>query len=116
LRRIRVVVSVVVVLVLAATMAALPALAGGGETNAGNPKNGFGSAASQQAHNKGDDGKGGLGQHARDPEGDGPGPREGVGNVARNEDPDGDGHVADHGCRVAQQMGDDCKEKPGNGK
>ena len=111
MRRIRVVVSVVVVLVLAATMAALPAFAGG-ETDEENPKNGFGSAASHQATNKEDDGKGGLGRHTSSQEE----PRDGVGNVARDEDPDGDGHVADHGCRVAGEMGDDCTEKPGNGK
>ena len=111
MRRIRVVVSVVVVLVLAATMAALPAFAGG-ETDEGNPKNGFGSAASHQATNKEDDGKGGLGRHTSSQEE----PRDGVGNVARDEDPDGDGHVADHGCRVAGEMGDDCTEKPGKGK
>ena len=104
-------------LALAATMAALPAFAGGGKTDAGNPTNGFGSAASQQAHNKGDDGKGGLGQHARDPDGDGEGgPRKGVGNVAREEDPDGDGHVADHGCNVGSQMGINCNDRPGSGK
>jgi hypothetical protein len=114
LRRIRVVVvSVLLMVVLAATMAALPAFAGGGRTDADNPKNGFGSAASQQAHNKGDDGKGGLGQHARDPEGDGPGSREGVGNVARNDGAPGD-HPGDHGCFVGSQMGIDCNQKPGN--
>jgi hypothetical protein len=112
------VVSVLLMVALAATMVALPAFAGedSGKTDEGNNKNGFGSAASQQAHNKGDDGKGGLGQHARDPEGDGPGPRKGVGNVAREEDPDGDGHVADHGCNVGSQMGINCNDRPGSGK
>src|SRR3712207_3563536 len=100
-------------LALAATMAALPAFAGGGKTDAGNPTNGFGSAASQQAHNKGDDGKGGLGQHARDPDGDGKGgPRDGGGNVARNDGAPGD-HPGDHGCFVAGQMNMDCNQKPG---
>jgi hypothetical protein len=114
LRRIRVVVvSVLLMLALAATMAALPAFAGGGETDEGNDKNGFGTAASQIATNNG-----GLGEHSSDPDGDGKKgeKREGIGNVARDEDPDGDGHVADHGCGQLAAMGGDCKEGPGKGK
>ncbi len=113
MRRISVVVLLgLLMLALAATMAALPAFAGGGETDEGNPKNGFGTAASQIATN------GGLGEHSRDPDGDGKKgeKREGIGNVARDEDPDGDGHVADHGCNQLAAMGGDCKEGPGKGK
>jgi len=98
---------------LTATMA-LPAFAGG-TTDAGNPKNGFGSTASQVAQDKGPNtgtpGKGGLGEHASSQEE----PREGVGNVARNDGAPGD-HPGDHGCFVGSQMGIDCTQKPGNGK
>ena len=107
MRRIKVVVSVAVVLVLAVTTAALPTFAENGNSGT---NDGFGSVASQQAQNKKDDGKGGLGQHARDPELNGPGPREGIGNVARKEG----GSVGEHGCNAGEQMGLDCTERPGN--
>jgi hypothetical protein len=113
LRRIRVVVvSVLLMVALAATMAALPAFAGG-ETDDGNDKNGFGTAASQIATNNG-----GLGKHSSDPDQDGVKgeKRDGIGNVAREEDPDGDGHVADHGCSQLAAMGGDCNDGPGKGK
>src|SRR3712207_5541017 len=97
-------------LVVAATMAALPAFAAAAKTDAGNPKNGFGSAASQMAQNKEDDGKGGLGKHASSQDT----PRQGVGNVARTDDAKGD-HPGDHGCFVGQQMNVDCNDKPGKG-
>jgi hypothetical protein len=114
LRRIRVVVSVVVVLVLAATMAALPAFAGG-ETDEGNPKNGFGAVVSQKASTYHD-----VGEHSRDPDRDGKfgERREGIGNVARNEG----GNVGDHGCAAGKMddgVGPDpegvtkCHDKPG---
>ena len=114
MRRIRFLVSVVVVLALAATMAALPAFADNGNSGT---KDGFGTAASQIATDKGPntgtDGKGGLGEHSRDPDGDGEkgGKREGIGNVARE-----DGGVGEHGCKQLAAMGGDCKEGPGKGK
>jgi hypothetical protein len=86
-------VSVVVVLVLAATMAALPAVAGG-ETDEGNPKNGFGAVTSQKASGTPD-----VGKHASDQEE----PRQGVGNVARNDPAPGD-HPGDHGCFIGKPM------------
>ena len=104
MRRIRFLVSVVVVLALAATMAALPAFADNGNSGT---KDGFGTAASQIATN------GGLGQHSSDPDGDGEkgGKREGIGNVARE-----DGGVGEHGCKQLAAMGGDCSKGPGNGK
>jgi hypothetical protein len=112
LRRISVVVvSVLLMVVLAAMVAALPAFADNG--NSGN-KDGFGTAASQIATNK-DDGKGGLGEHSRDPDGDGEkgGKRDGIGNVARE---DGSGSVGQHGCNQLAAMGGDCSKGPGKGK
>jgi hypothetical protein len=111
LRRVSVVVvSVLLMVALAAMVAALPAFAK--ENGKPSDPNGFGTAASQIATNK-DDGKGGLGEHSRDPEGDGKGgPREGIGNVARDE-PDTDGSVGAHGCKQLAAMGGDCKDGPG---
>ena len=76
------------------------------EKEKGKPDNprGFGSAASQVATN------GGLGEHSSSQEE----PRQGVGNVARNDGADGD-HPGDHGCFVAGQMNMDCNQKPGKG-
>ncbi len=105
MRRIRVVVSGVVVLVLAATMAALPAFAGG-ETDEGNPKNGFGAVVSQKASGSHD-----VGEHASSQDE----PRQGVGNVARNDPEPGD-HPGDHGCFIGDVDDDsntDCNKKPG---
>ncbi len=113
MRRISVVVlSVLLMLALAATMAALPTFA---EENGNSGTNdGFGSVASQVATNKGPntgtDGKGGLGEHSSSQEE----PRQGVGNVARTDDAKGD-HPGDHGCFVGQQMNVDCNDKPGKG-
>jgi hypothetical protein len=116
LRRIGVVVvSALLMVVLAATMAALPTFA---EENGNSGTNdGFGTAASQIATNKEDDGKGGLGQHSRDPDQDGKKgeKREGIGNVAKDE-PDTDGSVGEHGCKQLAAMGGDCSEGPGKGK
>ncbi len=109
MRRIRfVVVSVLLMVVLAATMAALPTFAK--EKGKPSDPNGFGTAASQIATNKEDDGKGGLGKHASSQDT----PRQGVGNVARTDDAKGD-HPGDHGCFVGQQMNVDCNDKPGKG-
>ncbi len=105
-----VVVSVLLMVVLAATMAALPTFA---EENGKSGENdGFGTAASQIATNK-EDGKGGLGEHSRDPDGDGEKgeQREGIGNVAEK---DGDS-VGEHGCKQLAAMGGDCSEGPGKG-
>ena len=113
MRRIKVVVSVVAVLVLAATMAALPAVAGG-KTDAGNNKNGWGAVTSQKATTNG-----GIGGHASDPDQDGVKGerREGIGNVARKDGEPGD-HPGDHAC-FADKMDPDpnvnCKGKPGKG-
>jgi hypothetical protein len=82
---------VVVVLVLAATMAALPAF-GGGETDEGNPKNGFGAVVSQKASGSHD-----VGEHSSSQEE----PRQGVGNVARNDGSPGD-PPGDHGGFVGE--------------
>ena len=120
MRRVSVVVlSVLLMLALACSSVALAAPPDGKgqpraeeEKQKGKPENpnGFGNAASHQAHSSG-----GLGQHARDPEGDGPGSREGVGNVARNDGAPGD-HPGDHGCLVGEQMGTStCGGKPGKG-
>jgi hypothetical protein len=101
---------------LAAMVAALPAFADNG--NSGN-KDGFGTAASQIATDKGPntgtEGKGGLGEHSRDPDGDGEkgGKRDGIGNVAKD---DGSGSVGQHGCNQLAAMGGDCSKGPGNGK
>ena len=116
MRRISVVVvSALLMVVLAATMAALPTFAE--ENGNSGEKDGFGTAASQIATNKEDDGKGGLGQHSRDPDQDGVKgeQREGIGNVARDE-PDTDGSVGAHGCEQLAAMGGDCSEGPGKGK
>jgi hypothetical protein len=116
LRRISVVVvSVLLMVVLAATMAALPTFAENGNSGT---KDGFGSVASGVATDKGPntgtDGKGGLGEHSSDPEGDGVKGerREGIGNVAE----DDGGSVGAHGCNAGAQMGIDCTQKPGKGK
>ncbi len=112
MRRISVVVvSALLMVALAAMVAALPAFADNGKS--GN-KDGFGTAASQIATNKEDDGKGGLGQHSSDPDQDGVKgeKREGIGNVARDE-PDTDGSVGAHGCKQLAAMGGDCKDGPG---
>ena len=113
MRRIRViVVSVLLMVALAAMVAALPAFADNG--NSGD-KDGFGTAASQIATNNNgskDDGSkgGGLGEHSRDPDQDGikGEKREGIGNVAKD-----DGGVGAHGCKQGAAMGIDCTEKPG---
>ena len=103
---------------LAAMVAALPAFAK--EKGKPSDPNGFGTAASQIATNNNgskDDGSkgGGLGEHSRDPEGDGKGgPREGIGNVARDE-PDTDGSVGAHGCKQLAAMGGNCSDGPGKG-
>jgi hypothetical protein len=118
LRRIRVAVSLVVVLVLAATMAALPAFAGATTTDEGNgssgTKDGFGAVVSQKASTYHD-----MGEHSRDPDRDSifGEQREGVGNVARE-----DGGPGGHGC-VVGTMDDtvgadpehvtDCENEPG---
>jgi hypothetical protein len=116
LRRISVVVvSVLLMVALAATMAALPTFAE--ENGNSGTKDGFGTAASQIATDKGPntgtDGKGGLGEHSRDPDQDGVKGerREGIGNVARE-----DGGVGEHGCKQLAAMGGDCSEGPGKGK
>jgi hypothetical protein len=81
----------------------------------GKPVNpsGFGGAASQVATDKteatGTKGKGGLGEHSSSQKE----PRDGVGNVARNDefsDPaeGGDDHPGSHGCLVGAQMGTGC--------
>jgi hypothetical protein len=86
------------------------------EKQTGQPENpnGFGSAASQVATDKGPntgtEGKGGLGEHSSSQEE----PRQGVGNVARNDGAEGD-HPGDHACLVAEQMDMDCTQKPGKG-
>src|SRR5687768_13998986 len=127
LRRISVVVlSVLLMLALASSAALTERPAGKGQGCDGcepkqqgkpdNPKpdnpNGFGSAASQVATDKGPntgtEGKGGLGEHSSSQEE----PRQGVGNVARNDGAEGD-HPGDHGCFVAGQMNMDCTQKPG---
>jgi hypothetical protein len=104
-RRIGVVVALVVLmLVLAATMA-LPALAGG-ETDERNPKNGWGTVVSQKASNSG-----GIGEHGSSQDE----PRRGVGNVAREDDGRWD-HLGDHGCFVGAIDGaenTDCTGDPG---
>jgi hypothetical protein len=115
LRRISVVVvSVLLMVVLAATMAALPTFAE--ENGNAGTNDGFGTAASQIATNK-EDGKGGLGEHSSDPDQDGVKgeKREGIGNVAKDE-PDTDGSVGEHGCKQLAAMGGDCSEGPGKGK
>ena len=111
MRRIRVVVvSVLLMVALAATMA-LPAFAENGNSGT---KDGFGSVASGVATDKGPntgtEGKGGLGEHSRDPDQDGVKgeKREGIGNVARE-----DGGVGAHGCKQGAAMGIDCTERPG---
>jgi hypothetical protein len=107
LRRISVVVvSVLLMVVLAATMAALPTFAE--ENGKSGTKDGFGTAASQIATN------GGLGEHSSDPDQDGikGEKREGIGNVAKD---DGDS-VGEHGCKQLAAMGGDCSEGPGKGK
>ena len=118
MRRISVVVLLVVFISVLASTIALPAFAGGKPDFAGgggpdNP-NGFGSAASQVATDKGPntgtEGKGGLGEHSSSQEE----PRQGVGNVARNDGAEGD-HPGDHACLVAEQMDIDCTQKPGKG-
>ncbi len=103
MRRIRVVVvSVLLMVVLAATMAALPTFAE--ENGKSGTKDGFGSVASGVATN------GGLGEHSRDPDQDGVKGerREGIGNVARE-----DGGVGEHGCKQGAAMGIDCTDRPG---
>jgi hypothetical protein len=116
LRRISVVVLLGLLMVAAsATMAALPAFAENGNSGT---KDGFGSVASGVATDKGPntgtDGKGGLGEHSSDPDGDGKKGerREGIGNVAE----DDGGSVGQHGCNAGAQMGIDCTQKPGKGK
>ncbi len=101
-----VVVSVLLMVALAATMAALPTFAENGNSGT---NDGFGSVASGVATNK-DDGKGGLGEHSRDPDQDGVKGerREGIGNVARE-----DGGVGEHGCKQGAAMGVDCHDRPG---
>ena len=112
MRRISVVVSVVLMLVLAATMA-VPAFAvgkpdfagGGGPSN----PNGFGTVVSQKATTSG-----GIGEHASSQEE----PRQGVGNVARNDPEPGD-HPGNHGCFVGSIDGDentDCTGDPGRSR
>ena len=109
MRRISVVVvSVLLMVVLAATMAALPTFAE--ENGKSGTKDGFGTAASQIATSNKDGGKGGLGEHSSSQEE----PRQGVGNVARNDGAEGD-HPGDHACLVAEQMDMDCTQKPGKG-
>jgi hypothetical protein len=106
LRRISVVVvSVLLMVVLATTMAALPTFAENGNSGT---NDGFGTAASQIATN------GGLGEHSRDPDQDGikGEKREGIGNVAKK---DGDS-VGEHGCKQLAAMGGDCSDGPGKGK
>lgn len=105
MRRISVlIVSVVLMSVLTVTMS-LPAFAagrsedvppdfagGGGPTN----PNGWGTVVSQRATTSGD-----VGEHASSQEE----PRQGVGNVARNDPEPGD-HPGDHGCFVGRVDGD----------
>ncbi len=116
MRRISVVVVLgLIMLALAATMAALPTFAE--ENGNSGTKDGFGSVASQVATDKGPntgtEGKGGLGEHSRDPDGDGKkgGKREGICNVAKE-----DGGVGAHGCKQGAAMGFDCNERPGKHK
>ena len=84
----------------------------------GKPPNpsGFGGAASQVATDKGPNtgtpGKGGLGEHASSQEE----PRQGVGNVARNDGDETGDHPGDHGCLVAGQMQMDCTQPGKKGK
>ena len=84
----------------------------------GKPANpsGFGGAASQVATDKGPNtgtpGKGGLGEHASSQEE----PRQGVGNVARNDGDETGDHPGDHGCLVAGQMQMDCTQPGKKGK
>src|SRR3712207_4687428 len=72
----------------------------------GNPS-GVRGAASQVATDKGTnagtEGKGGLGEHSSSQEE----PRQGVGNVARNDGAEGD-NPGSHGCLVGEQMGTGC--------
>jgi hypothetical protein len=110
------VVSALLMVALAATMAALPAFADNGKSG---EKDGFGTAASQIATNNNgskDDGSkgGGLGEHSRDPDQDGVKGerREGIGNVAKD---DGDS-VGEHGCKQLAAMDGDCSKGPGKGK
>src|SRR3712207_7749817 len=124
LRRFSVVVlSVLLMLALASSAALAERPAGKGQgcdgcekKEQGKPENpnGFGSAASQVASDKGPntgtEGKGGLGEHSSSQEE----PRQGVGNVARNDGAEGD-HPGDHACLVAEQMDMDCTQKPGKG-
>ncbi len=125
MRRVSVVVlSVLLMLALACSSVALAAPPDGKgqpgaaeEKQKGKPDNpsGFGGAASQVATDKGPntgtEGKGGLGEHSSSQEE----PRQGVGNVARNDDDEGD-HPGDHGCLVGEQMGTStCGGKPGKG-
>ena len=107
-----VVVSVVAVLVLAATMAALPPVAGG-KTDARNNKNGWGAVTSQKATTNG-----GIGGHASDPDQDGVKGerRDGIGNVARDGDTQPGDHPGDHTCFADAMDPDpnvDCHGDPG---
>ena len=126
MRRVSVVVlSVLLMLTLACSSAALAAPPDGkGQPRAeedkqkGKPANpsGFGGAASQVATDKGPNtgtpGKGGLGEHASSQEE----PRQGVGNVARNDGDETGDHPGDHGCLVAGQMQMDCTQPGKKGK
>ena len=117
-----VVLSVLLMLTLACSAAVAAPPDGKGQPGAaeekqkGKPDNpsGCGGAASQVATDKGPntgtEGKGGLGEHSSSQEE----PRQGVGNVARNDGAEGD-HPRDHACLVAEQMDMDCTQKPGKG-
>ena len=107
MRRIRFVVSVVVVLVLAATMAALPTFAE--ENGRSGTKDGFGAVTSQKASETPHDNTDTVGKHASSQDE----PRRGVGNVARE---DQGGKPGDHGCFIGSVDNDpntNCEDKPG---
>jgi hypothetical protein len=124
LRRISVVVLLgLIMLALAGSVALAAPPDGKGQPGAEEPKqkgqpenpSGFGGAASQVATDKGPNtgtpGKGGLGEHSSSQEE----PRQGVGNVARNDGDEPGDHPGDHGCLVGEQMGTGCTP-PGKGK
>ena len=109
-----VVVLVVLMLVLASSAAALAAPPSGkGQPGATEPKdagaptdpNCFGTAASQIATTFP---TGTLGKHSSSQEE----PRQGVGNVARNDDAPGT-RPSDHAALVGPQMGIPCSDEPG---
>jgi hypothetical protein len=98
LRRISVVVVLGVLMLILASPIALA-------EKPSNP-NGFGTVVSQKATTYHD-----VGKHSSSQEE----PRQGVGNVARN-DPAPRDHPGDHGCFIGEADGDpntDCNKKPG---